>query len=130
MGILFILFGTVLMIPVVMFLTLCMANMILADSLIAALLIGILLRFEFHLHPVLCILAGFLTLAGMTCLYTRDRGYAILKWASTLIWGYLAGFFAYDIFGRDLLWGAFFALFVGTVSFFLHEYARNCMMAR
>ena len=130
MGILFILFGTVLMIPVVMFLTLCMANMILADSLIAALLTGILMRMEFHLHPVLCLMAGFLILAGMTFLYTRDKGYAILRWASTIIWGYLAGFFAYDIFGRDPLWGVFFALLGGTVSFFLHEYARNCMAAR
>ena len=129
MGIILLVFGTILMVPAVMFLTLCMANIILADSLIAAILAGVTLHIIFHLHPVLCILAVLLVLAGMTWLYTRDLGYVILRWISVSLWGYLTGFLAYDISRGDLLWGAFFALLAATISYGLHEYARCCMRA-
>ena len=123
MGIISVVFALIIMIPVVMFLTLCMANMVLADSLVAAVLGGIVLRFALSWHPVLCILGGILLFAGMSWLYLQEKAFWTLSAASSLIWAYLAGFLVHDLTGADLLWTAFAAAVCGIVIYGLHLHA-------
>ena len=125
MGILLVLFGVILMIPVVMFLTLCMANIVLVDSLAASILGAMLSCICFHLHPVIGILIGAGLFAGMTYLYIQEKAFIVLTAASSVIWAYLAGFFTYDLSGGDVLWTVFATVVTGGVSFFLHMGVRN-----
>lgn len=120
MGIIIALFGLALMVPVVMVITLCMANMVFADSLGVALLTGVLLGIHFHAHPVICILGGIAAFSGMTYLYLQEKAFKVLSVASTVIWAYLAGFFVSDITQGDFLWTAFFALLSGIIIYSLH----------
>ena len=125
MGILVVLFGIVVMIPVIMFLTLCLANIILVDTLAVSIIGSVLMCVSFHIHPVIGILIGSGLFAGMTYLYMQDRAFIVLTVISSVIWGYLAGFFTYDISGGDILWTGFAALLTGGISFFLHIGVKN-----
>ena len=120
MGILFALFGLVLMAPVIMFATMCMANIVFVDSLAAAVLGGVLAGSILHAHPVICIMAGVLILAGMTYLYLHEKAFMVLTVLSTASWAYLTGFFTYDLTGGDMLWTLFLAVVSGGIILTLH----------
>ena len=116
MGILIMLTGMIAMVPVVLFATLCMTNMIFADSLIAAILAGGILRAAFHVHPVFCILVSCAVFALVTKLYLDDRSVRILIGISTLLWGYVGGFLVYDLSGEDRIWAVFAAILIMFVT--------------
>lgn len=128
MGILIVLFGFVIMVPAVMFLTLCLANIILVDTLAVSVIGAVLLCVSFHMHPVIGILAGAGLFAGMTWLYMQDKTFIVLTAISCVIWAYLAGYFTYDISRGDVLWTAFAAVLTGGVSCFLHMGVKNGMV--
>ena len=54
MIILTLIFGTVFLIPVAAFLTISIANIMMADTLFISVLSWVLLRVALHLHPVFC----------------------------------------------------------------------------
>ena len=120
MGILFALLGLILMIPVIMFVTMCMANIVFVDSLTAAVLGGILAGNIWHVHPVICIVIGLAILAGMTYLYLHDKAFMVLTLLSTVSWTYLTGFLVHDLTGGDTLWTLFFAVISGGIILTLH----------
>ena len=129
MGILFVIFGFVVMVPAVFFLTLCLANIILVDTLAVSVIGAVLMCSTWHLHPVIGILIGTGLFAGMTYLYMQDKAFIVLTVISSVIWAYLAGFFTYDLSGGDVLWTVFVAVMTGAVSCFLHIGVKNGMIA-
>ena len=120
MGILFAFFGLILMIPVIMFVTMCVANIVFVDSLAAAILSGVLAGTICHAHPVICIIISIVILAGMTYLYLHDKAFMVLTLLSTASWAYLTGFFVHDLTGGDMLWTLFFAVISGGIILTLH----------
>jgi len=120
MGILVIMFSFVIMVPAVMFLTLCLANIILVDTLAVSVIGAVLLCVSFRIHPVIGILVGVSLFAGMTWLYMQDKAFIVLTAISSVIWAYLAGFFTYDISRGDVLWTIYAAAVTGGVSWSLH----------
>ena len=119
--------GFVLMVPVVMFLTLCAVNILFVDGLTVAVAVALLLGFGCGVHPVFCILAGAGVIAGMFWLYTRENGFRILTGISTVVWTYLAGFFTYDLTGGDRIWTVFIAGILGAMILGLHLHCRQEM---
>ena len=124
MGILAFVFGMILFVPVLFYITLCAVNIIFADSLIIAIICAILIRVYLHMHPVICILMGLLVMAGMTCAYLKEKGSLILTLVSTASWTYLAWFFMREL-GRDLLWSIFAAAITAVIIWLLHMKART-----
>lgn len=129
MGILVVMVGFVMTVPVVIFLTLCLANIILVDSLAVSVIGSVLLCANLHLHPVIGILIGAGLFAGMTYLYMQDKAFVVLTIVSSVIWAYLAGFFTYGLSRGDVLWTAFAVMITGTVSCLLHLGVKNGMIA-
>lgn len=129
MGILVVMVGFVVTVPVVIFLTLCLANIILVDSLAVSVIGSVLLCVNLHLHPVIGILIGTGLFAGMTYLYMQDKAFVVLTASSSVIWAYLAGFFAYGLSRGDVLWTAFAVMITGAVSCLLHLGVKNGMIA-
>ena len=127
MGIVFAVFGVILMIPVVMFLTMCMANIVFVDSLIAAVAFGAVARIMLHLHPAICILTGFAAFCLVTYISLREKGFMVLTAASTLSWGYIAGFLVNDITGGDKIWTIFTFLVTSAIILMLHLNVKNMM---
>ena len=128
MGILFVMFGIIAIIPVMIFFTLCLANIILVDSLAVSIIGAVLLCIRLHMHPVLGILIGAGLFAGMTYLYMQEKSFVLLTMASSVLWAYLAGFFTYDLSRGDVLWTAFAVIIAGVISCFLHLGVKNEIM--
>ena len=124
MGILAFVFGMILFVPVLFFITLSAVSIIFADSLIVAIICAILTGVYLHVHPVICILIGFIVMAGVTFLYLKEKGSLILTIVSTASWMYLAGFFTREL-GGDLLWSIFAAAITAVIIWLLHMKART-----
>lgn len=124
MGILIAAAGTLIAIPLVMFLLLFTGNIIFTDSLIISIIGAVLLHTRTGMHPVFCILAGAAILAGTALLYLREKMFWVFTIASTAVWGYLAGFFTNDISG-DRTWTVFLGAVMAVWVLILHIAARN-----
>lgn len=127
MGIVITLAGMFIIVPLVMFLVFFTGNIIFTDTLIISILAGVLLNTRTGLHPVFCILAGAILFIGITALYMREKVFWVFATASTLSWGYLAGFLANDIIG-DQIWGIFLGAAMSALTLALHIAARNKLM--
>ena len=92
MIILALVFGTVFLIPTAAFLTISIANIMLADTLVMSVLSGILLRIFLHLHPVFCILAA-AVFGGMMLLYMKEKWFFAFEFISMLFWGVPSQFY-------------------------------------
>ena len=120
MGIIFAVFGVIVMVPVVMFVTMCMANIIFVDSLIAAVTCGALVSVLLHLHPAICILIGCAVLCGVTYISLQEKGFKILTAASTISWAYIGAFLVNDFTGGDKIWAGFAFVVIALVVWTLH----------
>ncbi len=130
MGILFGVFGVIMMVPVVMFITMCMANIVLVDSLIAAFTCGGLAGSIMHLHPAICILIGFAAFCLVTYLSLQDKGFKVLAAAATISWAYIAGFLVNDLTGGDRIWTYFTFLITAGIVWMLHMNVRIMIGSR
>ena len=127
MIILALIFGTVFLIPVAAFLTISIANIMMADTLVISVLSGVLLRVALHLHPVFCILVSAAVFGGMTFLYMKEKWFSAFELISMLFWGYLAGFIVHDLSGGDRLWTWLIGMSVCALNYILHEFERHRM---
>ena len=79
-------------------------NIILFDSIALAILSGCLSYSLLHLHPAFAILIGLAMLVGLFFLQHTAVGFWIIGGLLSLLWGFIFGFFAYDISGGDMIW--------------------------
>ena len=124
MGILFAVFGVIVMIPALMFIAMCMANIVLVDSLIAAVTCGGIAGAVLHLHPAICILIGFAALCGVTYISLTENGFKVLTAVSTIAWAYIAAFLVNDVTGGDKIWAGFTFLVISAIIWMLHMNVR------
>ena len=120
MGALFAAFGVVLMAPLVMVITMCMANIIFVDGLVAAIAAGALSRAFLGAHPALCILIGALAMGAVIFLSFEERGFKALSFFSSVSWAYIASFIVKDVTGGDIIWAGFAFLATGFGILTLH----------
>lgn len=118
-----ILAGLFLLIPVLLFLTLFMENILFLDSLIIAVAGAIWIRSVTGMHPVFCILCGICLLAGSILLYIQRHMFWIFTVTSTVVWGSMIGYLLHDI-TNDWIWGIFIGMVVGGAALAFHMTAR------
>ena len=123
MVIIFLIAGLFLLIPLILFLTLYVENILFLDSLILSVLSAVWVRTVTGIHPVFCILVGIGVLAGTMFLYSQSCMFWIFTIMSSLLWGSMIGVLLKGV-THDLVWCVFFGVVVGVISFVFHMTAR------
>lgn len=115
--------GMLLLIPLVLFFSIFVENILFLDSLIAAILFAVWLRTVTGIHPVFCILSGVALLIVLMMLYMQCYLFWIFTSISTFMWGYMSALLLHDI-TNDWIWGIFLGMVAGAIVLMLHMYVR------
>lgn len=100
-------------------------HIILFDSILLAIISGILCNQLWGVHPAFCLLIGIAVLILLFKLQTTTVGFWVIGLLLSAFWALIFGFLAYFISSEDIIWffvitGLGFAMMIG-----LHLKARN-----
>ncbi len=102
-------------------------NIILFDSIALAILSGVLSHYMLGVHPALAVVIGIAVLAFIYFLQSTRFGFWILGGLLSVVWGFIFGFIAYDVSGKNMIWTYVVWGLGALIMMGLHLNARNKM---
>lgn len=102
-------------------------HIILFDSIALAILAGALSHNFLGVHPALAVVIGIAVLALMYWVQNTKFGFWIIGGLLSAMWGFIFGFFAYDITKNNIVWFYVVWALGAMLMMGLHINARNKM---
>lgn len=100
-------------------------HIILFDSIVLALVAGLVSHGIFHIHSALSIVIGLVVLFCLYFLQNTKVGFWIIGSLLSLAWGFIFSTMAYEFSGKDMIW-TYVVFGLGTLLMIgLHIHARN-----
>lgn len=87
--------------------------------------VGALLVSMAEAHPALALLAGLATIMLYFAIWRTSRGFVLCCILSVILWGAVAGQFAFNLSSGDYIWTTVAALLGGAIAFGSHHGKRD-----
>jgi len=100
-------------------------NIILFDSIVLAIISGIICNQRWDVHPALCVVISLVLFGFLFWLQNTKVGFWIIGVLLSAFWALVFGFLAYAISSSDLIWGYVVTGLGFAVMIALHLKARN-----
>ena len=81
-----------------------LGNIILFDSILIAVITGLVCNQVWSVHPAFCLLIGLALFAGLYCLQNTGLGFWLIGTLLSAFWAFVFGFFAYAFTSGDMIW--------------------------